>query len=158
MCSELHLGKPVFIRSAVGFELLALLKAMPGRDAWRAIPLHLFPMSYLFKRRPGFGVQSVGMTETQFRDKMRELVGDQQMKVWLTKTVGHRLEFIWSVGRAQMEQEQQIARQGKYFLVGQKMPPELIPSVVNLFEQFANSDEIKNQVEVDRRIRLTGQF
>ena len=98
------------------------------------------------------------MTETQFRDKVRELVGDQQMKIWLTKTVGHRLEFIWSVGRAQLEQEQQIARQGKYFLVAQKLSPELVPNVISLFEEFCNSDEIKNQVEVDRRIRLTGQF
>jgi len=89
---------------------------------------------------------------------MRELVGDQPVKIWLTKTVGHRLEFIWSVGRAQLEQEQQLARQGKYFLVGQKVPPELLPKVVALFEEFCNSDEIKYQVDVDRRIRLTGQF
>ena len=53
---------------------------------------------------------------------------------------------------------QQLARQGKYFLVGQKVPPELLPKVVALFEEFCNSDEIKYQVDVDRRIRLTGQF
>jgi hypothetical protein len=94
------------------------------------------------------------MTPDVFKTRMAELIGDRPVKVWLTKTMGHRLDFIWSVGRAQLTQEETLAQGARYFLVGQQVPDDLRPAVIDLFNEFINSDHVRDEPDEDRRLRL----
>ena len=94
------------------------------------------------------------MTPEQLRDKVRDVVKDKPVKIWLTRTTGHRLDFIWSVGKAQLLEEETIAQCGKYFLVSQNITDEIADQVIALFEEFCESDYVINDKTVDRKIKL----
>ena len=94
------------------------------------------------------------MTQDDFKLRMAELIGKRPVKIWLTKTSGHRLDFIWSVGSAQLQQEETLAQGARYFLVGQQVPDDLRSAVVDLFDEFVNSDHVRDEPDEDRRLRL----
>jgi len=94
------------------------------------------------------------MTPEQFKARVKEVIGDKPAKVWLIRTTGHRLDFVWSVGPAQLTQEETLAQGGKYHLVGQNITDELADALIPLFEEFYESDYVINDKTVDRKIRL----
>ena len=94
------------------------------------------------------------MTPEDFKTRMTELIGKRPVKIWLTKTMGHRLDFIWSVGSAQLKQEETLVQGAKYFLVGQQVPDDLRPAIIDLFNEFINSDHVRDEPDEDRRLRL----
>lgn len=94
------------------------------------------------------------MTPEELRERVLELIKDRPVKVWLVKQVGHRLDFLWSAGSAQLEPEQTIAEGGRYYLIGQKVSDEIKPQLVSLFDEFLNGDYVQNEPDDDRRLRL----
>lgn len=94
------------------------------------------------------------MTPEELKQKVGELIAGQPVKIWLTRTSGHRLDFIWSVGSAQLTQEETIVQGERYFLVGQEVSDELRPLLIDVFTEFVNSDDVQNAPDEDRRMRL----
>ncbi len=97
------------------------------------------------------------MTVDEFRARVAELVQGRPVKIWLTRSVVHRLDFLWSVGTPQSAQEETLARFGRYYLVGQNVSPDVKASVVKLFEEFCNSDEAKADLEAVKGLKFHRQ-
>ncbi len=83
-----------------------------------------------------------------------ELIHGRPVKLWLVKQVGHRLDFLWSAGEAQLEPEQTLAEGGRYYLIGQKVPDDVKPQLLQLFDDFLNGEYVRNEPDEDRRLRL----
>lgn len=94
------------------------------------------------------------MTPEEFRDRVLELIRDRSVKLWLVKQVGHRLDFLWSAGTAQLDPEQTLAGGKSYYFIGQKVPDDIKPQLLQLFEDFLNGDYVSNEPDEDRRLRL----
>lgn len=94
------------------------------------------------------------MTPEELRERMLGLIKGRPIKLWLVKQVGHRLDFLWSAGTAQLEPEQTLAEGKRYYLIGQKVPEDIKPQLLQLFEDFLNGDFVSNEPDEDRRLRL----
>jgi hypothetical protein len=94
------------------------------------------------------------MTPEELRDRVLELIEGRPVKLWLVKQVGHRLDFLWSAGSAQLEPEQTLAEGRRYYLIGQKVPEDLKPQLLQVFDDFLNGDYVRNEPDDDRRLRL----
>lgn len=94
------------------------------------------------------------MTQDQFKEKVQKLIKDQPVKVWLTRVSGHRLDFSLSIGKAQLVQEETLASNGPYFLVAQNAPPEMKKKLVEIFTEYCESDDVKNNPPPARNIRF----
>jgi hypothetical protein len=90
------------------------------------------------------------MTEIELKDRIASLLQDRPAKVWLTRQQGHRLDFVWSVGDAQLKKEELIAHIGCHFLLGQQVPADVKGEVVAAFNTFA-SDHAANAKPGDGR-------
>lgn len=94
------------------------------------------------------------MTAQQFRERVVELVKDQPVKIWLTHAAGHRLDFLWSVGLPRLSEPETLARQGRYYLVGQAVPAPLKPVLLELFEEFCRCEEAQQMESAVRPLRF----
>lgn len=94
------------------------------------------------------------MTTDELKAKVGELIAGRPVKIWLTRTSGHRLDFIWSIGRAQLTQEETIVQGERYFLVGQGVTDDLRPLLIEVFTEFIMSDDVRNAPDDDRRLKL----
>ena len=94
------------------------------------------------------------MTPDQLRERVLQLIGNRPAKLWLVKQVGHRLDFLWSAGCAQLEPEETIAEGRRYYLIGQKVTDEIRPQLIALFNEFLNGEFVQNEPDEDRRLRL----
>ena len=94
------------------------------------------------------------MTEQEFKERIVTLVKDQPIKVWLTRSSGHRLEFLWSVGEPRTQPYEPLARHGRYYIVAQNVSESLKPALLSLFEGYCNSDEARQAQQPARQIRL----
>ncbi len=94
------------------------------------------------------------MTEDQFKEKVQKVIGDQQVKVWLTRVSGHRLDFSLSIGKAQLVQEETLANRGPYFLVAQNADAEMKSKLIEIFTEYCESDYVKQNTPPARSIRF----
>lgn len=94
------------------------------------------------------------MTTDELKAKIGELIAGRPVKIWLTRTSGHRLDFIWSIGSAQLTQEETIVQGERYFLVGQGVTDDLRALLIDLFTAFIMSDDVRNAPDDNRRLKL----
>ncbi|HOW97792.1 MAG TPA: hypothetical protein P5567_12160 [Kiritimatiellia bacterium] len=94
------------------------------------------------------------MTEQQFRDQAAAIVKDRPAKVWLVRSAGHRLDFLWGVGVSRTAEPERLGRHGRHYLVGQDVPEELKPQLVALFDDFCQSDEVQQAESTVRPLRF----
>ena len=94
------------------------------------------------------------MTEEQFREKVRNVVKDRPVKVWLTRVSGHRLDFSLSIGKAQLVQEETLANNGPYFLVAQNADAEMKKKLIEIFDEYCAGEDIKTTLPPARSIRF----
>jgi len=94
------------------------------------------------------------MIEQEFKERIIALVKDNPVKVWLTRSSGHRLEFLWSVGEPRTQPYETLARHGRYYIVAQNASESLKPALLSLFEEYCNSDEARQAQQPARQMRL----
>ncbi|MFO7819989.1 MAG: hypothetical protein R6V17_07090 [Halanaerobacter sp.] len=71
-----------------------------------------------------------------FKKKVKELIEPEEMKVWLTKKHGRRVEYIFKVGSEQFSPPQQVAEKGDYLLFAQGVNEEVEDELQDLFTEF----------------------
>jgi len=94
------------------------------------------------------------MTEQEFKDQLTGLMGKRNIKLWLTRSSGHRLDFLWSLGEPQEAPSETLDRQGIYYIVGQSVPGELKPKIVGLFRAFCQSEDARKGAQTIRPLRF----
>lgn len=82
------------------------------------------------------------MTGEEFKDAILDLIDSKTTKVWLTQVNGHRMDFICSVGSAQLNPVQTVMRDGEFILMGQDVPSDRQPELKKLFDQFVETQEL----------------
>jgi len=82
------------------------------------------------------------MSGDEFKEALLDLIDPNTTKVWLTKVNGHRMDFICSVGSAQLNPVKSAMRDGEFILMGQDIPPELQPALQELFDRFVETQEL----------------
>mgnify|MGYP006281152977 CR=1 FL=1 len=73
-----------------------------------------------------------------FKDKAKELIDGEEMKVWLSKKHGRRVEYVFKVGTEQFSPPTQLAEEGEYVLFSQGTTDEMEQELKKLFGQFIN--------------------
>ncbi|MBM7557625.1 hypothetical protein [Halanaerobacter jeridensis] len=71
-----------------------------------------------------------------FKDKAKELIDEEEMKVWLSKKHGRRVEYVFKVGTEQFSPPTQLAEEGDYVLFSQGTTDEVEQELKELFGQF----------------------
>lgn len=73
-----------------------------------------------------------------FKDKVGQIIDEKSMKLWLTKRIGKRVEYLFKVGEEQFSNPQKIAVNDDYILFGQKIDKELATELELLFNTYFN--------------------
>ena len=94
------------------------------------------------------------MTEQEFKKQLTGLMKGRNIKLWLTRSSGHRLDFLWSLGEPQETPSETLDRQGIYYIVGQSVPEELKPKIVALFRAFSQSEDARKSAQAVRPLRF----
>jgi len=71
-----------------------------------------------------------------FKNKVEELIDREDMKVWLTKKHGRRVEYIFKVGTEQFSPPIQLAEAGNYILFSQGTSEKVEREMQELFVDF----------------------
>ena len=94
------------------------------------------------------------MTEQELKKKLAEWLRDKPAKIWLTRSSGHRLDFLWSVGEPQEAPSETLAREGIYYIVGQGISEDLRPRVLALFQAFCQSEDARQGAREVKPLRF----
>ena len=71
-----------------------------------------------------------------FKNKIKGLIDEEEMKVWLSKKHGRRVEYVFKIGTEQFSPPHQIAEAGDYLLFTQGIEGELEAELKDLFKEF----------------------
>jgi hypothetical protein len=56
-----------------------------------------------------------------FKNKIKEVINEEEMKVWLAQKYSKRAEYIFKIGEEQFLPPQEIAKNNNYVLFGQNI-------------------------------------
>ena len=73
-----------------------------------------------------------------FKGKVEEVIDTEEMKVWLSKKHGRRVEYVFKVGTEQFSPPTQLAEKGDYVLFSQGTTDEVEQELKELFAEFIN--------------------
>lgn len=81
------------------------------------------------------------MTDKEFKEGLERILGDAPAKIWLARGAGHRVDTVFSIGTAQNEPARIFDEMNGLYLLGEGVPPDLLPGIHNLFEQYCETHE-----------------
>lgn len=81
-----------------------------------------------------------------FQRKLDRLIKDKPVKLWLAKSVNGRLDVVFSVGKAQGEPIMSVDHLGGFYLLGEGVPPELLPRIHELFTLYCRDHYTASRV------------
>ena len=84
-------------------------------------------------------VPELGLTEAEFKDALEKLVEGKTAKIWLAKGAGHRVDTVFSIGTAKSDSVKLFDRIDGLFLLGEGVPPKLLPKIHQLFEAYSQT-------------------
>ncbi|GAB6099657.1 hypothetical protein JCM16358_15360 [Halanaerocella petrolearia] len=70
-----------------------------------------------------------------FKTDISNIINKAEMKVWLAKKYGKRVDHIFKIGEEQFTTPQTIAESSDYVLLGQNIE-EINEQLTDLFEQY----------------------
>lgn len=71
-----------------------------------------------------------------FKERIEEIIDKKKMKLWLSKKIGKRVEYIFKVGQEQFSSPQKIAEDKNYILLGQGIDERLSKKLEDDFNQY----------------------
>jgi hypothetical protein len=71
-----------------------------------------------------------------FKNKVKELIDTEDMKVWLSKKHGRRVEYVFKVGTEQFSPLIQLAEAGDYILFSQGTSEDIEEKLRSLFAEL----------------------
>lgn len=74
-----------------------------------------------------------------FKTMVQQLIDQQQMKVWLSKKRGKRVEFLFKVGTEQFVSPIKIFENDDYILFGQNINKKLKNKLLKEVENYAEN-------------------
>ncbi|HMO50943.1 MAG TPA: hypothetical protein PKE26_06665 [Kiritimatiellia bacterium] len=87
------------------------------------------------------------LTKEDFKKKLDQLIGDKPIKIWLAKSVNGRLDTLFSAGDAQGKPIKHFDHIGGFYLLGENVPPDMIPAIHKWFVIFAHCNFTRNRME-----------
>lgn len=92
------------------------------------------------------------ITEREFEDRLRELIRGRPVKIWLARSAGGRLDTVFSVGAPQGEPIRNFDHLNGFYLLGEGVTPDLLPSLHELFTQYCWSHRAFQSVHPHGRV------
>lgn len=71
-----------------------------------------------------------------FEAQIGKLIGGRQMKIWLAKSSGHRIDTLISIGTAQPEPIRLFDHMAGFYLLGEGVTPDLLSPMHAVFTEF----------------------
>ncbi|MBM7624182.1 hypothetical protein [Sporohalobacter salinus] len=71
-----------------------------------------------------------------FKEQAEEIIDEKEMKIWLTKKQGKRIEYLFKLGKEQFDPPQKIAESKEYILFGQNINRDQNGKLKELFMKY----------------------
>lgn len=95
-----------------------------------------------------------GLTTSEFRKALLEVIGDAPAKIWVVRSIHGRLETVFAVGAAQAEPIKMFDHIGGLYLLGEGVTPEMLPKLHNLFERYCHSHPVPTRVVIQSGLSI----
>lgn len=73
-----------------------------------------------------------------FREEISQIIDQGNVKVWLNRKEGKRVDYIFKVGQEQFTDSQLISENKEFLLLGQNIDDELKRKLVSVFNTYLN--------------------
>jgi|GEM_PF-3237865 len=76
-----------------------------------------------------------------FKEELSNAVNQDNVKVWLNKKEGKRIDYLFKIGEEQFTDSRVIGENKDFLLLGQNIDDELKEELSLLFNNYFNSDK-----------------